>query len=802
ELREVGSGSDARGTSLDAISLRAVESLSSSDTETIAIAAVNDAPSLTAPTNAKIGYSEQAAGGTALMQGVVLSDVDLPANFAGGSISLTVSGSEGGINLRSGSAFVINSNGADGTFSLARQEGPTQVGIGLISGIGTTNVQITDLIAPANLVRLNDLLDEFVYLNNSDAPTPGDRTVTLTFNDGGNTGGGGLTDAETQTLTVTAVNDAPVNNVPAAQTGTEDVALVFSAANSNAITISDADIGAGVASVLLTVANGTLTLGDTTDLAQPPVGDGTGTVALVGTVTAINKALEGLSYLGALNSNGARTLTIATSDNGFTGPNLIVNPGAETGVRAGDYSSSVVPSGWTRVDAGGSFTALNYDVPGQASSDLDENDSAAVGGGNGYFAGGPSTPGSTAIRQIIDVSGSAAAIDAGTMLANLSGLFGGYLGVNDRMTMTARFLDGMGVQLATASIGDVTAAERGSQTLLVPEFAIAGVPVGTRSIEVVLTAVDSGDGNYGNGYADNVSLVLSQLVSNTVSIDLTPVDDAPVARNDADTTDENTVATGNVFDDNGSGADSDVDGPPLSVSEVNGEAVAVGQPFTLVSGATLTLNSDGSYSYDPIGKFVTLTDNSSGAVNTSKTDSFNYTLTNGNTATVTITINGVAGPGDRLEGDGTDNTITGTPQSDFFLLQQGGDDKAYGLAGNDNFYIGGAMTSADVIDGGSGSDTLALQGNYAALTLGAGVVGLELIALMPGDDTRFGGNGKSYYDYNITSVDENVAAGTQLQIDAGRLREGEDFTFDGSAETDGSFRIAGGYGDEDLTGGA
>jgi VCBS repeat-containing protein len=328
------------------------------------------------------------------------------------------------------------------------------------------------------------------------------------------------------------------------------------------------------------------------------------------------------------------------------------------------------------------------------------------------------------------------------------------------------------------------------------------VPVGTRSIEVVLTAVDSGDGNYGNGYADNVSLVLSQLVSNTVSIDLTPVDDAPVARNDADTTDENTVATGNVFDDNGSGADSDVDGPALSVSEVNGEAVAVGQPFTLVSGATLTLNSDGSYSYDPNGKFVTLTDNSSGAVNTSKTDSFNYTLTNGNTATVTITINGVAGPGDRLEGDGTDNTITGTPQSDFFLLQQGGDDKAYGLAGNDNFYIGGAMTSADVIDGGSGSDTLALQGNYAALTLGAGVVGLELIALMPGDDTRFGGNGKSYYDYNITSVDENVAAGTQLQIDAGRLRVGEDFTFDGSAETNGRFRIAGGYGDENLTGGA
>jgi Ca2+-binding RTX toxin-like protein len=63
-------------------------------------------------------------------------------------------------------------------------------------------------------------------------------------------------------------------------------------------------------------------------------------------------------------------------------------------------------------------------------------------------------------------------------------------------------------------------------------------------------------------------------------------------------------------------------------------------------------------------------------------------------------------------------------------------------------------------------------------------------------------SGKSRYDYNITSVDENVAAGTQLKIDAGRLRDDEDFTFDGSAETDGFFRIAGGRGVENLTGGA
>jgi Ca2+-binding RTX toxin-like protein len=47
-----------------------------------------------------------------------------------------------------------------------------------------------------------------------------------------------------------------------------------------------------------------------------------------------------------------------------------------------------------------------------------------------------------------------------------------------------------------------------------------------------------------------------------------------------------------------------------------------------------------------------------------------------------------------------------------------------------------------------------------------------------------------------------VAAGVQMVIDANRLRMGEDFTFNGSAETDGSFFIYGGSGTDNFTGGA
>ena len=124
----------------------------------------------------------------------------------------------------------------------------------------------------------------------------------------------------------------------------------------------------------------------------------------------------------------------------------------------------------------------------------------------------------------------------------------------------------------------------------------------------------------------------------TVTITIVGVNDAPTAVDDAGTTDEDTVLTvagpGILTNDTDPDA-SDV----LAVSEVNGDAAAVGQQITLASGALLTVNSDGSYGYDPNGQFEGL------AVGETATDSFAYTISDGNggsdTATVTITIVGV-----------------------------------------------------------------------------------------------------------------------------------------------------------------
>ncbi|MEA3037624.1 MAG: hypothetical protein QOE79_137, partial [Sphingomonadales bacterium] len=308
------------------------------------------------------------------------------------------------------------------------------------------------------------------------------------------------------------------------------------------------------------------------------------------------------------------------------------------------------------------------------------------------------------------------------------------------------------------------------------------------------------NGNTGSGGS------LSSTIHNS-TINITAVDDPPVAQPDAVTTAENAVLNGSVFVNNGSGADNDVDGPPLQVSAVNGVAMNVGQTITLASGAKLTLNANGTFSYDPNGAYNHLTNTAggeTGASNTQGSDSFTYTLQGGNTTTVTVTINGVATADDWLVGTSGNDVITGTPNGDFFHLQQGGNDIAVGLGGGDAFYFGAALTAADQVNGGGGNDTVAIQGDYSAgLTLGAAnLVGVETLALMSHTDNRFGGGSASNYSYNITTVDANVAAGAQLIVNAAVLQAGENLTFNGSAETNGSFFIYGGKGIDTLTGGA
>ncbi len=156
---------------------------------------------------------------------------------------------------------------------------------------------------------------------------------------------------------------------------------------------------------------------------------------------------------------------------------------------------------------------------------------------------------------------------------------------------------------------------------------------------------------------------------------------------------------------------------------------------------------------------------------------------------------------DLLTGTVDGETISGLGGNDQLFLQQGGNDDARGGEGNDGIYFGAALDGSDRADGGAGIDTLAIQGGYANLVL-SGVTNVEVLLAASGSDTRFGDMAGASYDYDITSADANVAAGETLTVIGSGLLAGEDLVFNGSAETDGRFRLFAGCGNDQLTGGA
>ncbi|MCV7047129.1 tandem-95 repeat protein, partial [Mycobacterium frederiksbergense] len=158
----------------------------------------------------------------------------------------------------------------------------------------------------------------------------------------------------------------------------------------------------------------------------------------------------------------------------------------------------------------------------------------------------------------------------------------------------------------------------------------------------------------------------------TVSITVSPVNDAPVTVDDSFTTDEDTVLTGNVLTN-----DSDVDGDTLTATLVDGP-----------TNGTLTLNTDGSFTYTP-------------AANYSGADSFSYTATDG-TATSSIAIVSI-----------TINPVNDTPVTvdDSFSTDE--DTQLTGNAlTNDSDVDGDTLTTALVDGPANGTLTLNTDGSF------------------------------------------------------------------------------------------
>ncbi|MFO0180645.1 MAG: beta strand repeat-containing protein, partial [bacterium] len=109
-------------------------------------------------------------------------------------------------------------------------------------------------------------------------------------------------------------------------------------------------------------------------------------------------------------------------------------------------------------------------------------------------------------------------------------------------------------------------------------------------------------------------------LDNVITVQVTNVNDAPTATNDTFNTTEDTAVTFDVRTN-----DSDVDGPSLSITQINGTAIAVGGSVA-VTGGSVTLNANGALTFTP-------------TANWNGSPSFTYTLSDGS-LTATATVNG------------------------------------------------------------------------------------------------------------------------------------------------------------------
>lgn len=186
------------------------------------------------------------------------------------------------------------------------------------------------------------------------------------------------------------------------------------------------------------------------------------------------------------------------------GDNLITNGNAEDG--KGSPNGKVVKVKKWKVS--GSFTTIQYGSDNYLTRTSPGPGPRPKARGKNFFAGGPTSAVSSA-RKTINVTSIGKNIDASGVLFKLSGFFGGFTFHNDNAVLSAEFINAAKKSISQVSIGSVLAADRGSVSGLLFRNLNGVIPPGTRKIRLVLTMVRA-EGNYNDGYADNLSLVLKK----------------------------------------------------------------------------------------------------------------------------------------------------------------------------------------------------------------------------------------------------------------------------------------------------
>jgi len=511
---------------------------------------------------------------------------------------------------------------------------------GTISGITFNYVAATGILTltgTATLATYQSVLAQVGFESTSNSPGTS-RTISWTVNDGSlNSSPAALT-----TVTITEVNDEPTLTA----TGTDPTYTENGAAADlfSGVTVTTPEAGQALTSLTLTVTN---------------VTDGADEILF----------FDG-SDVALTNGN-----MVTSATNGLT-VNVTVSSGTATVTFSG---ASLTPAQvQTLVDG------LTYRNAGENPTDADRVVTITELVDNGSNASPNDNIATLSVSSTVDV---APVNDAALITGDIAGDVTEAGGVNNGTpgTPTASGdLDSTDVDNAddvwqAVAAGGTTANGYGSYQLAADggwTYTLNDNNAAVQALTGAATLTDTFDALTGDGTAQ------------TVTITIHAQDDAAVANPDAVTTDEASVLAGNVFSNNGSGADSDPDGPAFTVTAVNGVGASVGTQITLGSGAHLTLNANGTFSYDPNHVFDATPTGGSGASNTPAHDSFTYTLSGGGTAMVSVTITGLdsndlllstAGSANLSGGTGNDTYVIDDAGDRIFELSGQGSDIAYAL---------------------------------------------------------------------------------------------------------------------------
>lgn len=649
----------------------------------------------------------------------------------------------------------------------------TNISVGYDAGTEKLTLTGYDTIA-----HYNSVMSALGYFATGDNPTNygnnASRTVTWTVSDGSqNVPAGQGQNTATTTITIDAVNDAPVNHVPvSAPSGNEDTSFAI-----NGLSISDADSDPALQTMTVTLAVGHGTLTVRTDVAGgigagDVSGNGSGSITITGTQNAINATLAnatGLEYLGNINFNGADTLTMTTSDNGGTG----IDPGL-TGGPANEQDQDLITINVAPVND--APTANNTSASGAedpspriavtlSGADVDGDALSFVLGSlpaHGQLFAAPSGGAALAANAVIPAIGNSATVyfqptadyngpDSFTYTASDGTLSSG--------TATATLTVTPVADIANDSVtvnensGANALALLANDTFENPGRAITSVTAASHG-----TVAINDNGTPGNatddfvtymptaGYTGSDSFtytVTSGGVTETatVTVNVASVNHAPVISSSPNySVQENHTAVGTVMA-------TDADHDALTYTLTGGSD----QAFFTINASTGALSFTASPDYE------TPEDsdhNNVYDVQVSVTDTHSATTTQ----LVHVSVTDVFEVGQIINGGNGNDTLNGTPGNDIISGGNGndtinaGDGNDIVSGGNGNDVINGGRGN-DILDGGNGDDTITGGSGNNILTGGNGN---DTLSVGNGNNILSGDNGN---DRMVVGTGNNTMTG-------------------------------------------